>query len=125
MEKIRSSASMVLPWWNSSPGEAQGPAAGIGIGLGEFGQGQARLHLLIPFPQFAVQRKATHDAAANRFVGVEVAALVAVDDAQPQTPTVAWLVGDSAAWAVVGTATAEQAAGQYPGVPRKLRRLSG
>jgi hypothetical protein len=90
--------------------QAQGPAAGIGIGLGELGQGQARLHLLVPFPQLAVQGKATHDAAADGLVGVEVAALVAVDDAQAQAPAMAWLVGH----AMVGPSAGPQPASSPP-----------
>ncbi|MNY35365.1 hypothetical protein D3C86_1697640 [compost metagenome] len=53
--------------------DANGPGAGICVGLGKFGQGQTRADIGVPFPELAVQRPAANDPAAHRFVRVKVA----------------------------------------------------
>ncbi|MNN27133.1 hypothetical protein D3C81_1406590 [compost metagenome] len=109
--------------------QAQCPAAGIGIRLGEFGQGQTRLHLLVPFPQLAVESKAANDATADGFVRVEVAALIAVENAQAQTSAIPRLIVGSgadawlfAARAAAGeqTATEQQTTAKQGAVAEKI-----
>ncbi|MCY1422086.1 hypothetical protein D9M71_377560 [compost metagenome] len=92
--------------------DADGPGAGIGVGLGEFGQAQARADVVVPLPELAVQRPAANDPAARRLVRIEVAGLVAVDDADAQAPATHRLgrPGDGCACGRFSTAaTCEQA----------------